>query len=179
MAVTEIIEILSGDSVQIDNTEEIENQELLEGDVTQEPYQAVFSQQSDMDNYLIQFRDDSGEKYQLTESYHRENRVYDEKNPVETDTVSIIWKAAEAVNNVESRGRVFRVEKADGSGTYHSVDVLYAFISYKLDPEIQRKMPGIDITFRPDDKSTAFEMINHYRKKGLESFDAEEGFTGY
>ena len=114
----------------------------------------------------------STEKYNPGE-YKEENtaeEVSKAELPISYDTTSIITSAISIAENVESRGRLFNVKKSNGD-TYHTVEVLYAFISYKLDPEIQRKMPGIEIVFRPDDHNTSFDIHNPYRKKGLAAFD--------
>lgn len=98
----------------------------------------------------------------------------------DSQDLAIVFAAYQGSRNVEGRGRMFRVD--DGSGnTYHSMQVVSAFLAYKLDPELQRRMPGLDLHFRPDDGTTAYDVVNHYRCKnegdGEEENIEVEGFA--
>ncbi|MDP7078536.1 MAG: hypothetical protein QF415_01505 [Candidatus Undinarchaeales archaeon] len=86
------------------------------------------------------------------------------------EDISILFSAYNGSRNVESRGRMFRVDDGQG-GKYHSMQVVCAFLRYKLDPEMQRKMPGLDIHFRPDGGGTAYDIKSQYHRKNEEEED--------
>lgn len=86
------------------------------------------------------------------------------------EDMSILFSAYNGSRNVESRGRMFRVADGQG-GNYHSMQVVCAFLRYKLDPEMQRKMPGLDIHFRPDDGTTSFDIKSQYHRKNEDEED--------
>jgi hypothetical protein len=70
---------------------------------------------------------------------------------------------------------MFGVTGSSGEA-YHSMQVVCAFLRYKLDPELQRRMPGLDIHFRPDDGTTSFDIHSQYRRRRPDEEEIEADF---
>lgn len=88
--------------------------------------------------------------------------------------LSIVWSAYSGSRNVEGAGRMFKVSKNDADGYHHASNVAYAFIRQKLDPEMHRKMPGLNIVYTGRDGFSCFEMENSYGSRGLSAYHDDE-----
>lgn len=100
---------------------------------------------------------------QKSEEYYDIDNIknYSINNENDNPDLELLFSIVGHSHGDMAMGRIFNIKKDNGEN-YFVYEVVGAFIRYKLDPELQRKMPGLEFGLASESSTTCYRIYSQY-----------------